>query len=98
MWKLYENFNNFHFQKRIVSSETIFGNTVFRRTTFLNTLKFEALYNVKTSPFLAKVVQRFKCQTWNLNFELNLTKVYNLVQYTLLSFSCVHRHGIAWGQ
>ena len=28
MWKLYENFHIFHFQKRIVSLETIYGNTV----------------------------------------------------------------------
>jgi hypothetical protein len=29
MRKLYENFHIFHFQKRIVSAETIRGNTVF---------------------------------------------------------------------
>ena len=28
MWKLYENFYIFHFQKRIVSAETIRGNMV----------------------------------------------------------------------
>ena len=30
MWKLYENFHIFHFQKRIVSAETIRGNTVIK--------------------------------------------------------------------
>ena len=29
VWKLYENFHIFHFQKRIVSAKTIWGNTVF---------------------------------------------------------------------
>ena len=29
MWKLYENFYIFYFQKRIVSAETIRGNTVY---------------------------------------------------------------------
>ena len=29
MWKSYENFHTFHFQKRIVSAETIGRNTVF---------------------------------------------------------------------
>ena len=31
MWKLFENFHIFYFQKRIVSSETIRGNTVFAK-------------------------------------------------------------------
>ena len=30
MWKLYENFHIFHFQKRIVSAETIRENMVFQ--------------------------------------------------------------------
>ena len=33
MWKLYENFHIFHFHKRIVSAETIRGNTVVKNSS-----------------------------------------------------------------
>ena len=36
MWKLYENFHIFQFQKRIVSPETILGNTVVYRPMYFD--------------------------------------------------------------
>ena len=36
MRKLFKNFHIFHFQKRIVSAETVRGNTVFQNFIFFN--------------------------------------------------------------
>jgi hypothetical protein len=40
MRKLYENFHVLHFQKRIVSAETIRGNTVFMKS-FIFTINLD---------------------------------------------------------
>ena len=40
MWKLYENFHIFQFQKRIVSAETIRGNTVIYETEYFKNIQY----------------------------------------------------------
>ena len=57
MWKLYENFHIFHFQKRKVSAETIRGNTVlpvvgfrFSYKMFLGDWAFSVNCNGKKFP------------------------------------------------
>ena len=46
MRKMYENFHIFHFQKRIVSAETICGNTVYYSQLILSlTLPFSKAYD-----------------------------------------------------
>ena len=51
MQKLYENFHIFYFQKRIVSAETIRGNTVVSALSFLLCIKTWIVSSLKVSWF-----------------------------------------------
>ena len=54
MPKLYENFHIFHFQKRIVSAETIRGNTVFKNPIF------------KERNFILSLEPKVKLKEWRI--------------------------------
>ena len=72
MQKLYENFHIFHFQKRIVSAETIPGNTVVVAVTVLTKRQergrgeFEGREPFVTSKWLDKLCE-------NTSFALHCT-------------------------
>ena len=55
MRKLYENFHIFHFQKRIVSAETIRGNTVLKPGKLLYFIKVS-----KIAKFQSKFVKNYQ--------------------------------------
>ena len=69
MRKLYKNFHIFHFKKRIVSAETIRGNTILQKPFYLAqiSLKFTPKFKFKFSTF----------------FQVN-KKVTNQILYKLL--------------
>ena len=67
--KLYENFYNFHFQKRIASTETIRENTVIKG--FTNKNFYERKKNNPIYPFI-KNDQKLLYQLLPIKFEPNL--------------------------
>ena len=66
MRKLYENFRIFHFQKRIVSAETIRGNTVSAINIYIerNQNIINDIAWVKMGPWLHNSSKNVQCQIW----------------------------------
>ena len=74
MWKLYENFHIFHFQKRIVSTETIHGNTV-------NSFQLWAFWTEKHAPYSQFLPRpaRNESNTPKLKFRSYCPDIYTVI-------------------
>ena len=79
MRKLYENFHIFYFQKRIVSAETILGNTVFYNLTHICSVVFAFCWITSHSVISYTLLK--------LDYLLSFPDF-----ATLVRFSCVSRY------